>query len=134
MSSADDRNSVSAAHVFTRQDMMGYGRFGYEPGKFKYCRFCGGRGCPSCDEQAKQLFPAFKEREDAEYQRLFPSGPEAVLIPMERLSDAKGAIGADALRAAFCDGGGGAKEVFDHLERLGFGRPKPICKQENGDE
>lgn len=115
--------------TFTRQDMMGYGRFGYMPGKFKGCRFCHGRGCPSCDDQAKQQFPAFKDREDAEYKRLFPNGPECVSIPIERLGDAKSAIGADALNAAFSDGGGGVEEVFDNLERLGFGRPKPLGKQ-----
>lgn len=130
MSSADDRTSASK---ISRDEMMGYGRFGYTPGKFKGCRFCRGDGCPACDEQAKQQFPAFKEREDAEYQRLFPSGPEAVSIPIERLGDAKGAIGADALTAAFSEGGGGVKEVFDNLERLGFGRPKPIFNQEKGE-
>lgn len=127
MSSADDKDSGSSdAPKFTRQDMVNYGRFGYSPGKFKGCSFCRGRGCPACDEQAKQQFPEFKAREDAEYKRLFPNGPECVSIPIARLGDAKGAIGAEALKAAFSEGGGGVKEVFDKLERLGFGKPKPI--------
>jgi len=113
--------------------MLGYGRFGYSPGKFKGCNFCRGRGCPACDEQAKQQFPEFKAREDAEYERLFPNGPACVSIPIERLGDAKDAIGRDALLAAFSEGGGGVKQVFDNLERLGFGKPKPIAKQEKDD-
>lgn len=129
MSSADDRNYSAKS---SRDEMMLYGRFGFTPGKFKGCRFCQGQGCPSCDEQAKQQFPAFKEREDAEYERQFPNGPECVSIPMERIGDAKEAIGAAAIVKAFSPGGGGAKEMFDNLERLGFGRPKPIGKQEKG--
>lgn len=117
----------------SRDEMMAYGRFGYSPGKFKGCTFCRGTGCPACDDQAQSQFPAFKAREDAEYQRLFPNGPEAVTIPIEKLADAKDAIGADALRAAFGEGGG-VKDVFDNLERLGFGRPKPIGKTTGKDQ
>lgn len=75
-----------------------------------------------CDGEALKE----SERLQAEYNRQFPNGPECVSIPIDRIGDAKDAIGADAILKAFGAGGGGVAEVFSNLERLGFGRPKPI--------
>lgn len=95
---------------------------GFIGGKFRSCMWCYGKGCMCCEQEAKKLLA---ERE-AEYARQFPNGPECVTIPMEKIGLAKDAIGADALIKAFSKGGGGVNEVFDNLERLGFGRPKPL--------
>lgn len=89
----------------TRDDMMGYGRFGYFPGKFKGCRFCHGRGCAGCDEEAKAQFPAFKAAEDAEYARLFPNGPVPIATfrtdsPAD-MAELKRVFGAESLQRAF---------------------------------
>ena len=117
MSSADDRKSASKV---SRDEMMGYGRFGYTPGKFKGCRFCRGAGCPACDEQAKQQFPAFKEREDAEYQRLFPNGPTPLAAfktdSAKDMAECKRVFGADSLREAFGPGGGGVASLIEKLK------------------
>lgn len=100
--------------------------FDYEVGKFGRCRFCRGAGCPGCDAEAQRVYGELQD----EYEKRFPDGPECVTIPRERIGDAKDAIGADALQRAFGPNGGGVSEVFDKLEELGFGRPKPIGKTE----
>lgn len=105
----------------SRDEMMGYGRFGYAPGKFKGCRFCRGDGCPSCDEQAQLQFPGFKAREDAEYQRLFPNGPTPIATfktdSPEDMAECKRVFGADSLREAFGPGGGGVDSLIGKLKK-----------------
>ena len=70
------------------------------------------------------------ERLEAEYNQQFPDGPECVTIPLTRIADAKSALGADAITKAFSDGGGGVAEVLENLDRLGFGKPKPLGRSE----
>lgn len=105
--------------TITRQDMMGYGRFGYRPGKFKHCRFCHGDGCPACDDEAKKAFPAFKEAEDAEYKRLFPDGPKPIAVARfdspEDLAELKRVFGRESLESAFGEGGKGMDEILQKL-------------------
>lgn len=98
----------------------------YERGKYSRCRWCDGRGCLGCDGEAMKD----SLRNKAEYDRQFPNGPTCVSIPIERIGEAKDAIGANAIVKAFSEGGGGVKEVFDNLERLGFGKPTPIGKED----
>ena len=104
-----------------REEMMAYGRFGYTPGKFRGCTFCGGDGCPSCDDQAKRQFPAFKEREDAEYARLFPDGPVPLatykLDSPSDMEEMRRVFGRESLVNAFSPSGGGMPEILEKLAR-----------------
>lgn len=89
---------------------------------YSRCQWCHGKGCMGCESEAKSEFA----RRQKEYDERFPDGPEVVTIPRDRLSDAKDSIGAEAIQKSFGVGGGGAAEVFDNLEKAGFGRPKPL--------
>ena len=98
---------------------------GYEPGRYLGCKWCTGDGCVACDGEAKKEAARLQE----EYERQFPYGPICVSIPLDKIKDASGAIGGDALIKAFSNGGGGSSEVFGNLERLGFGKPRPISDE-----
>jgi len=83
----------------------------FENGRYRDCKWCHGKGCVSCKIEA-----------DKEYARQFPNGPQPIAVFDMRsesdMSKAKAAIGADALRKAFGDGGGGVYEILENLRGL----------------
>lgn len=81
----------------------------YVPGCYRDCKWCRGRGCPCCDEEA-----------DKDYKKAFPDGPKPIatydtsnLAEMETL---KRVFGVDSLNKAFGDGGGGLAEILGKLK------------------
>ena len=84
----------------------------YVPGKYRDCRFCGGRGCPGCDAEA-----------DRDYKRAFPNGPQPIatfkLDDADDMAKAKQCIGREAIEKAFGEGGGGMTELIGKLRDAG---------------
>lgn len=88
----------------TRQGM----RFdGYS---YRDCRWCGGRGCLACENEASKA-----------YKAAFPEGPQPIatfdISTPEGVETARKAIGADAIRKAFGPNGGGISEVMANLAK-----------------
>jgi hypothetical protein len=84
----------------------------YTPGRYRDCRFCGGRGCAGCDAEA-----------DAAYKRAFPNGPQPLATfkkddPAD-MAKLKECIGGQALTNAFSEGGGGMSEIIANLRSAG---------------
>ena len=54
----------------------------YTPGRYRDCRWCGGRGCAACDSEA-----------DKDYKEAFPDGPKPIATfrtdTKEGVSDAR---------------------------------------------
>lgn len=82
------------------------------PGKYRDCRFCGGRGCAGCDGEAER-----------DYKRAFPNGPQPLATfntnDPDDMEKAKQCIGGPALQKAFGDGGGGMSEIIENLRQNG---------------
>ena len=83
-------------------------RMRYEPGRYADCRFCRGRGCPSCDIEA-----------DKDYKAAFPDGPKPIftahLDKPEEMEELKRVFGRESLERAFSPGGGGMDEILHKL-------------------
>lgn len=54
----------------------------YEPGRYRDCQWCGGRGCAACDGEAEK-----------DYKKAFPNGPQPIatfnIDTPEGMADAK---------------------------------------------
>ncbi len=75
------------------------------------CKWCGGRGCISCDIQAEKAYAA-----------AFPDGPPAPIVTFKTDDPADIAlmvktIGADAIKKAYSEGGGGTSELVANCEK-----------------
>jgi hypothetical protein len=85
-------------------------RFDAQKSVYRDCRWCGGRGCLYCENEA-----------DKAYKAEFPDGP-VPLATFENtpagLAAAKEAIGADAIRKAFGPGGGGVTEIAENIAQM----------------
>ncbi len=86
-------------------------RFDKERGIYRDCKFCDGRGCLACPEEAEKAY-----RED------FPDGPEP--IATFKIDDPKGMerfkkmFGKDALDKAFGPRGGGVDELIKNAKEI----------------
>lgn len=73
-------------------------RFDEERGIYRDCRWCGGKGCLSCPEEA-----------DKEYKRQFPDGPQPIasfdLTSATGREAATRALSAEAIESALSEGG-----------------------------
>ena len=59
----------------------------FENGIYRDCKWCGGKGCPSCEAEA-----------DKEYARQFPDGPKPIVtIPLSEPLDLETDKGMDKL-------------------------------------
>ena len=80
----------------------------YEPGRFADCPWCQGRGCCACDDEADKAF-----------RRAFPDGVKPLATyntdDPEDMARCKEVFGAESLRHAFGEGGGGMEEILGKL-------------------
>lgn len=84
----------------------------YEPGKYRDCRHCGGRGCPGCDAEA-----------DRDYKRQFTDGPQPIatfaLDSPDDIEALKACLHRTVIEGAFSEGGGGMSAIIDKLKSVG---------------
>jgi hypothetical protein len=82
----------------------------YEPGKYRDCRFCHGRGCACCDGEAEKA-----------YKRAFPEGPKPIAtFNLDSKHDVDRFVATfhvEKLESAFGEGGGGVDELVENLRR-----------------
>ena len=83
----------------------------YENGVYRDCKWCHGKGCISCPEEAQ-----------AEYDRQFPNGPQPIATfktdnPQD-MENMKQVFGADAITKAFGPDGNGMEEIMKNLNKL----------------
>ncbi len=76
-------------------------------GRYRDCRWCGGKGCVSCKIEC-----------DKEYARQFPNGPGPLLVltTPEEIVAARSVIGVEAIEKAFGPNGGGMQEIVSNIE------------------
>lgn len=77
--------------------------------RYRDCKWCGGKGCVYCQSEA-----------DKAYKRAFPNGPEPIATfpaTQEGMEAARKVIGAEAMKKAFGQGGGGIAEIMENIAR-----------------
>jgi hypothetical protein len=78
----------------------------YENGVYRDCKWCYGKGCISCPEEAQ-----------AEYDRQFPEGPQPIATfktdnPQD-MENMKQVFGVDVITKAFGPDGNGMEEIME---------------------
>lgn len=83
----------------------------YDGFRYRDCKWCHGRGCLACEGER-----------DKEYARQFPNGPQPIatfnISTAEGAEQARQAIGFEALRKAFGEGGGGMQEFLANIAKI----------------
>ena len=85
-------------------------RFDEQKQIYRDCRWCGGKGCLQCKNEA-----------DKAYKAAFPDGPQPIATfpaTAEGLDAARKVIGIEAIQKAFGPGGGGVDEIRKNFEAL----------------
>ena len=86
-----------------------------ENGVYRDCRWCNGKGCISCLEEAK-----------ADYEKQFPNGPQPIatfkIDNPKDMENMKQIFGAKAIKKAFAPDGNGMSGIMENLKNHDAGK------------